>query len=77
MTSALPEDWWTTAEVAAYLQISTSTVRAYLARNQMPPPDRHFGKVGVWRPSTIQEWHVGRPRRGAQEQGEAPSRHRM
>lgn len=73
MTSILPEDWWTTEEVASYLKVSTSTVRAYLARGQMPPPDRHFGKASVWRPATIQEWHAHRPRRGTQAQSNTPS----
>lgn len=71
MTSDLPEDWWTTEEVASYLEVSPSTVRAYLARGQMPPPDRHFGKASAWRPQTIREWHTYRPRRGSYPKSQA------
>jgi predicted DNA-binding transcriptional regulator AlpA len=59
----LPEDWWTTEDVATYLGVSSSTVRAYLARNQMPEPDRRIGRMQLWRPKTIQHWHEKRPRK--------------
>ena len=63
-TPTLPRDWWTTSDVAAYLGIATSTVRAYLARDQMPAPDRRLGQMQLWRPRTIQQWHGHRPRKG-------------
>lgn len=59
-----PADWWTTDEVAEYLTVSASTVRAYLSRNQMPPPDRRFGRLPVWQPETIKTWNAARPKRG-------------
>jgi predicted DNA-binding transcriptional regulator AlpA len=58
----LPDDWWSTEDVATYLSVNASTVRAYVARQQMPQPDRHIGRMQLWRPETIQEWQQGRPR---------------
>lgn len=64
--SDLPSDWWTTENVATALGVSASTIRAYLARNQMPAPDRTIGKMRLWRPDTIRNWHASRPRKQAQ-----------
>lgn len=55
--------WWTTTDVANYLQISDSTVRAYLTRDQMPEPDLRAGQQRLWRPETIKRWHQQRPRK--------------
>ncbi|MBB5785592.1 NUDIX domain-containing protein [Jiangella mangrovi] len=55
--------WWTTDHVAEYLGITASTVRAYLARDQMPEPDMRVGPQRLWRPETIQRWHQQRPRK--------------
>lgn len=60
----LPDDWWTTEDVAAALGVASSTIRAYLARDQMPAADRTMGKMRLWRPETIREWHQARPRKG-------------
>jgi predicted DNA-binding transcriptional regulator AlpA len=57
----LPDDWWTTHDAATFLGVSTSTIRAYLARQQMPPPDRRMGRMTLWRPATIREWQNHRP----------------
>jgi excisionase family DNA binding protein len=43
--NTLPDDWWSTEDVAAYLGVGQSTVRAYLARKQMPSPDRRIGRM--------------------------------
>lgn len=59
----LPRDWWTTEHVATFLGVSSSTVRAYLARSQMPEPDRRIGRMQLWRPKTIRHWHEKRPRK--------------
>jgi Helix-turn-helix domain len=59
----LPDDWWTTRDVAAFLNIAPSTIRAYVARGQMPEADRRIGREPVWRPATIRLWHSQRPRR--------------
>jgi predicted DNA-binding transcriptional regulator AlpA len=63
--TTLPDDWWTTEDVATFLSITASTVRAYVARNQMPKPDRQIGRTQVWKPETIRTWHEGRPRQAA------------
>lgn len=57
---SLPDDWWTTQDAAAFLGVSASTLRAYLARQQMPRPDRRMGRMALWRPITIREWQNGR-----------------
>ena len=57
----LPEDWWTTDDVATFLGVTTSTVRAYLAREQMPAPDRRIGRMTLWTPNTIRDWNGDRP----------------
>jgi hypothetical protein len=48
-TPELPTDWWTTADVLAFLEIigvpiSRATWSAYVARGQAPAPDRMFGR---------------------------------
>jgi predicted DNA-binding transcriptional regulator AlpA len=62
VAEALPRDWWTTRDVAAFLNVSPSTIRAYVARGQMPAADRRIGREPVWRPATIRKWHSQRPR---------------
>jgi predicted DNA-binding transcriptional regulator AlpA len=64
VTEALPRDWWTTRDVASYLEVSPSTIRAYVTRGQMPAADRRIGREPVWRPETIRKWQRQRPRRG-------------
>jgi hypothetical protein len=63
----LPDDWWSSEDVATYLDVKTSSVRAYVARGQMPPPDRLIGqrKIRLWKPETIKTWHESRPRQPA------------
>jgi predicted DNA-binding transcriptional regulator AlpA len=63
VTEPLPRDWWTTRDVASYLEVSPSTIRAYVARGQMPAADRRIGREPVWRPATIRKWQSQRPRR--------------
>ncbi|MGL5827776.1 MAG: helix-turn-helix transcriptional regulator [Nocardioides sp.] len=58
-------DWWTTDDVATFLDVSPSTVRAYMARGQMPESDRRMGRLPLWRPASIRRWHEQRPRRPA------------
>jgi 8-oxo-dGTP diphosphatase len=62
--SPVLSDWWTTEDVANFLKVSTSTIRSYMARKQMPEPDRRFGRLPVWQPETIRAWNANRPRRG-------------
>lgn len=52
----MPDDRWTTADVAAYLDVKESTVRGYAARGQMPAPDGRLGRTPWWRPATIKTW---------------------
>lgn len=66
----LPEDWWTTADVLAYLEqagapISRATWNAYVSRGQAPSADRTFGRSPVWQPESIRRWQAARPRRGS------------
>ena len=48
--------------VAALLGVSESTVRAYLARRQMPEPLLRLGRVPVWSREQIEAWHATRTR---------------
>ncbi|MGL5823818.1 MAG: NUDIX domain-containing protein [Nocardioides sp.] len=64
-TQAPSADWWTTDDVASFLDVSPSTVRAYMAREQMPEPDRRMGRLPLWRPASIRRWHERRPRKPA------------
>jgi len=57
-------DWWTTKDVAAYLGLHLSTVSAYRQRGQMPAADQTIGRLHVWKPATIIDWHANRPRPG-------------
>lgn len=63
----LPTDWWMTDDVATFLGVSGSTIRAYVARKQIPPPDRMFGRSPGWKPRTIQAWDSARPRKSKSE----------
>jgi len=65
----LPTDWWTTSDVASFLGVTPSTIRAYVARGQMPSADRRIGREPVWRPATIRKWDRQRPRRTHNEAG--------
>lgn len=47
---------WTVPQVADHLGVSQSTVRAYLAREQMPAPDGRVGRTAWWWADTIREW---------------------
>jgi hypothetical protein len=57
-------EWWTTSEVAAYLDLRVATVSSYRIRGQMPEPDMTLGRTHVWKPSRIIAWHESRPRPG-------------
>jgi excisionase family DNA binding protein len=57
-------DYWTTREVAKFLGIGESTVRAYVTRHKMPEPDAYVGATKLWRQQTIKEWAARRPRKG-------------
>lgn len=45
----LPQDWWTTRDVATFLDVAPSTIRAYVTRVQVPGADRRIGREPVWR----------------------------
>jgi len=66
----LPTDWWTTRDVATFLNVTPSTIRAYVARGQMPEADRRIGREPVWRPATIRKWHNQRPRLAREAPGQ-------
>jgi len=46
----------TSKQVAELLGISPKTISAYKARNQMPDPDKEYGRTPLWRLSTIEKW---------------------
>jgi hypothetical protein len=39
LAEPVPRDWWTASDVATFLGIAPSTIRAYVARGQMPAAD--------------------------------------
>jgi DNA-binding transcriptional MerR regulator len=59
--------YWTTRDVAEHLQITEATVRAYLARGQMPRPDQRYGRTNLWRPATIERWRKTIDQKGDQK----------
>ncbi len=56
---------WSVGEVAEHLGVQASTVRAYVARREMPEPDGRVWRTPWWRDTTIIAWQQGRPGRGA------------
>ena len=53
----------TVADVAARLGVRESTVRAYMARGQMPAPSGRLGRTPYWRPQDIEPWLSSRGQR--------------
>jgi hypothetical protein len=47
MAEPLPRDWWTTRDVATFLGIAPSTIRAYVARGQMPEADQRASAASL------------------------------
>lgn len=46
----------TITDVAVRLGVGTSTVRAYLSREQMPPATGRIGRTPYWAPEDIDPW---------------------
>jgi predicted DNA-binding transcriptional regulator AlpA len=46
----------TMEEVAELIGVERSTVSAYKARQQMPAPDKVYGRTPLWKESTILAW---------------------
>lgn len=46
----------TIADVAMRLGVTTSTVRAYMTRDQMPQPTGRIGRTPWWAPEAIEPW---------------------
>lgn len=59
----MTQEQWSLKEVADFLGVEPSTVRAYNARSEMPPPDGRIGHSPWWWSSTIEGWE--RPRRNS------------
>jgi hypothetical protein len=61
-------EWWTLADVAAYLDVKPETAQSYRHR-KFPKglPEAHkIGRTPVWRPERIIRWNEAeRPGRGA------------
>lgn len=55
--------------VAAVAAVSEGTVRAYVARGQMPPPIARFGGSPVWSRPLVERWLRERPRRAGSPSG--------
>ena len=53
----LPTGWWATRDVATFLNVAPSTIRASVARGRMPTADRRIGREPAWRPAPIPKWH--------------------
>ncbi|TDD37870.1 MarR family transcriptional regulator [Actinomadura sp. KC06] len=49
------KEFWTAADIAAYLGVTVETVRVYRSRGrgELPAEDDRFGQSPVWRPATI------------------------
>lgn len=46
----------TSKQVAELLGVSPKTISAYKSRNQMPKPDKEYGRTPLWSYSTIEKW---------------------
>lgn len=46
----------TSKQVAELLGVSPKTISAYKARNQMPKPDKEYGRTPLWLYDTIEKW---------------------
>jgi predicted DNA-binding transcriptional regulator AlpA len=46
----------TSKQVAELLGVSPKTISAYKARNQMPAPDKEYGRTPLWSYETIEKW---------------------
>lgn len=55
---------WSIADVATHIGVRPVTVRAYVARGQMPEPDGTVGGSPWWHPETITTWHAARRGQG-------------
>ena len=49
-------DRLTVADVAARAGVAQSTIRAYVARGQMPAPTGRLGRTPWWAPEVIEPW---------------------
>ncbi|GII88255.1 hypothetical protein Ssi03_62450 [Sphaerisporangium siamense] len=63
-------EWWTTEDVAAYLDVAQTTVWVYRQRGKkgdasgLPDEDELVVRTPRWRPNTIIVWAKNRPGRG-------------
>jgi predicted DNA-binding transcriptional regulator AlpA len=49
----------TVEEVAELVGVRPQTISAYKARQQMPAPDKQYGRTPLWKESTIKKWRGG------------------
>ncbi|MCP9947256.1 sigma-70 region 4 domain-containing protein [Actinomadura madurae] len=59
------KEYWTMADIAAYLGVTVETVRVYRSRgrDELPEEDDKFGQSPVWKPATVIDHQ--RPGQGA------------
>lgn len=50
----------TIAAVAERLKVKPATIRRYLHREDMPPPDERVGQSPLWKEATIEQWEKDR-----------------
>lgn len=63
-------DQLTVSDVAERAGITVASVRKYLVRGTVPPPDGRLGVTPWWRPETIDAWLTNRPGRGRRTRNE-------
>lgn len=64
MGKKLPTDQLVIEDFAEALDVKLPTLRAYMARGQVPPPDGRLGDTPWWYRSTVEAHANTRPGRG-------------
>lgn len=63
--SPLAAEWWTTADVLAYLAaegkpLARTTWTSYVSRGYAPKPESKIGNMPLWRASAVRTWYASR-----------------
>lgn len=54
------DDLLTVHDFAKLLGVTDGTIRTYLYRKTIPPPDRRIGRSPVWYRATVERWLASR-----------------